>query len=184
MRSRCRRSIITMSAPLRPSRMSRGRLRRRTARCRAAARGGRHHPHARAHGVEQDGCWSARRASAGCRRRSPPAGLRCLPLLRRMVSASSSACVGCSCEPSPALTTGATLKLARRTVAIAPESVVAHHQYVGVHGVERDCGVDQRLAFAAAMAETRRHIHHVGAQPFARQFERTIGCGWRLRRTD
>ena len=27
------------------------------------------------------------------------------PLLRRMVSASSSACVGCSCAPSPALTT-------------------------------------------------------------------------------
>jgi hypothetical protein len=27
------------------------------------------------------------------------------PLLRRMVSASSRACVGCSCAPSPALTT-------------------------------------------------------------------------------
>ncbi len=41
------------------------------------------------------------------------------PLWRRMVSASSSACVGCSCAPSPALTTEQSTLRARRCTAPA-----------------------------------------------------------------
>jgi hypothetical protein len=49
---------------------------------------------------------SARRASAARRRRSPrPASS--VPLARRIVNASRSACVGCSWAPSPAFTTAA-----------------------------------------------------------------------------
>jgi hypothetical protein len=49
--------------------------------------------------------------------------------------------------------------------------VMAHHKDIRVHGVEGDRGVDQRLALAhGGLAD--RHVHHVGAEPFARQFER------------
>jgi hypothetical protein len=54
--------------------------------------------------------------------------------------------------------------------------VMAHHQDVGMHGVERDGGIDQRLAFAHRR-RTCRHVHDVGAQPFAGQFERRLGAG-------
>ena len=53
---------------------------------------------------------------------------------------------------------------------------MAHHQDVGMHGVERDRGVDQRLALAHG-GRARRHVHHVGAEPLAGQFERGLGAG-------
>ena len=64
------------------------------------------------------------------------------PLARRMVSASSSACVGCSWAPSPALTT-------EQPTFCQPAQhpqLVADDQYVGAHGVQRHRRVDQRLA--------------------------------------
>jgi hypothetical protein len=55
-------------------------------------------------------------------------------------------------------------------------SMMAHNQDIGVHGVERDRGVDQRLALAhGGLAD--RHVHDVGAKPFSRQLERRLGAG-------
>ncbi len=66
------------------------------------------------------------------------------PLRRRIVSASSSAWVGCSCAPSPALTTEQVTFCDRRLAA--PDACVPHDQQVRPHGVERHRRVDQRLA--------------------------------------
>ena len=67
-----------------------------------------------------------------------------LPLWRRIVAASSSACVGCSCWPSPALIDGA-LRGAREHRGGATERV-AHHDRIGVHRFEISAGIEQRLA--------------------------------------
>ena len=53
------------------------------------------------------GCWTGRPANAGCRHKSRQSGPATGHLRRRMVSPSSSAWVGCSCSPSPALITDA-----------------------------------------------------------------------------
>src|SRR5437660_5825788 len=104
MRSRCRRSIITMSAPASPSRMSRytstpnrsmpggSRVEGATTRTRAPSVLSR---------------MMFDRATRECRMSPQIVTTRpsMRPLLRRMVSASSSAWVGCSCAPSPALIT-------------------------------------------------------------------------------
>ncbi len=83
----------------------RDRPRRRAARSRPAARCAAPR---RGHGrpwCSAARCWSARRGCAGCRRRWRRSGPASRPLRRRMVSASSSAWVGCSWLPSPALMT-------------------------------------------------------------------------------
>ena len=54
--------------------------------------------------------------------------------------------------------------------------MMAHHDQVGVHGVERDRGIDQRLALAHG-GGADRHVHHVGAEPLARELERGLGPG-------
>ena len=54
--------------------------------------------------------------------------------------------------------------------------VMAHHQDVRVHGVERHRGVDQGLALAHGRG-VDRHVHHVGAEPLAGQLERRLGAG-------
>ena len=54
--------------------------------------------------------------------------------------------------------------------------MVAHDDDVGPHGVERDRGVDQRLALLHAGGGDR-HVHHVGAEPLAREFERGLRAG-------
>ncbi len=54
--------------------------------------------------------------------------------------------------------------------------VMAHHDDVRVHGVERDRGVDQRLALAHG-GGADRHVHDVGAEPFARELEGGLGAG-------
>ena len=176
MRSRCRRSIITMSAPARPRRMSvktatpirsspgGSRVEGPMTRTSRAQRGqqqdvGAGHP--RMQDVAADGDDEA----------ADPARLR------RMVSASSSACVGCSCAPSPALID--------RAVDLAGEEVhraggmVAHHDQVGPHGVERHRRVDQRLALLDG-GGGHGHVHDVGAQPLAGQLERRLGAGGSL----
>ena len=104
MRSRCSRSIITMSAPASPSRMSR-----------VTSTPKRSMPA----GSSVDGATTRtrapsvlsrmmlERATRECRMSPQIATVRfsIAPLRRRMVSASSSAWVGCSCWPSPALIT-------------------------------------------------------------------------------
>ena len=54
--------------------------------------------------------------------------------------------------------------------------VVAHHQDVRMHGVERHRRVDERLALADR-GVAHRHVHHVGAEPLAGEFERGLGAG-------
>jgi len=51
-----------------------------------------------------------------------------------------------------------------------------HDQQVGVHRVQRQCGVDQRLALFHAGC-LHRHVHHVRTQPQARQFETGLRAG-------
>ena len=54
--------------------------------------------------------------------------------------------------------------------------MVAHDDDVGPHGVEGDRGVDQRLALLhAGIAD--RHVHHVGAEALAGEFERGLRAG-------
>ena len=53
---------------------------------------------------------------------------------------------------------------------------MAHHDDVRMHGVERDRGVDQRLALAHG-GGADRHVHNVGAEPFARKLEGGLGPG-------
>ncbi len=65
-----------------------------------------------------------------------------------MVSASSNACVGCSCVPSPALITGI-CKCSRDEIGGAGTGV-AHHDAVGLHRVERVHGIEKRFAFFQA----------------------------------
>jgi len=116
MRSRCSRSIITMSASRSPSRMSR-----------VASTPNRSMPE----GISVEGATTRTRApSALSRMMFERATRECRtspqittinrsmrPLLRRMVSASSSAWVGCSCEPSPALITEQSTFLASSSTA-------------------------------------------------------------------
>ena len=124
--------------------------------------------------------WSGPRGCAARRRRSPPSAPRRRPNARRMESASSSAWVGCSCWPSPALIT--------LQVTFCDEQrgragrAVAHHQEVRLHGVQRHRGVDQRLALGDRRG-ARAHVDHVGAQPLAGQLEASSGCAWSSRRT-
>ncbi|MGY3467948.1 hypothetical protein ACVW0I_004819 [Bradyrhizobium sp. LM6.11] len=53
------------------------------------------------------------------------------------------------------------------------------HQDIRVHGVQRHRGVDQRLALFHGR-RGHRHIHDIGAQPFAGEFERGLGPGGSL----
>jgi len=52
--------------------------------------------------------------------------------------------------------------------------VVAHHQDVRVHGVQRYGGVDQGLALAHR-GRGDRHVHDVGAEPLSRDLEGGLG---------
>ena len=54
--------------------------------------------------------------------------------------------------------------------------MVAHGEDIRMHGVERDRRVDQRLALAHGR-RGNRHVHDVGAEPFARNLERGLGAG-------
>ncbi len=93
------------------------------------------------------------------------------PLWRRMVSASSSAWVGCSCAPSPALITEQPTFCASSSTA--PAELMAHDQHVRPHGVQRHRRVDQRLALLHRGGRDR-HVHDVGAEPLAGELERGL----------
>ena len=54
--------------------------------------------------------------------------------------------------------------------------LMAHHQHVGVHGVERHRRVDQRLALLHGGTRDR-HVDHVGAQALAGELEAGLGAG-------
>ena len=54
--------------------------------------------------------------------------------------------------------------------------MMAHHQDVGAHGVQRHRGVDQGLALLHR-GGADRHVHHVGAEPLAGKLEGALGPG-------
>ena len=94
--------------------------------------------------------------------------------------ASSSACVGCACQPSPALTT-----LALRPLADLPgrsARLVPDDERVDPH---RGDGLD-RVAEALALVHARRRhgeVHRVGGEALGRGLERSGGCASSPRRT-
>ena len=96
------------------------------------------------------------------------------PLTRRIVSASSSACVGCWCAPSPALITEQSIFCDEQLHGA--RRMVAHHDDVGPHGVERHRGVDQRLALLHRGGGDV-HVHDVGAEPLRRHLEGALRAG-------
>ena len=99
------------------------------------------------------------------------------PFFSRMVNASSNACVGCSCAPSPALMTLA-LSNARQKMRRA-DRAVADDDEVRVQRLEIARGVLERLAFF----ERRRlggKIDDVGGQPLRGQFKADARARGRL----
>ena len=98
----------------------------------------------------------------------------------RIVKASSSAWVGCSWVPSPALTTLPSHPVGepvRRAGGAVPDD-----DRVGAHRLEGQRGVLERLALGDAGA-LGGEVDDVGGQPLGRQPRRRCGCGWSPRRT-
>ena len=136
-------------------------------------RGGRHHADAGAHGVEQQD------VGAG------DAGMHHITADRNheafqpaLVAADGQRIQ----ERLGRMFVGAVAGIDHGTVHLARQqfhragSVVTHHQDVRVHGVEGDGGIHQRLALADR-GRGHRHVHDVGAEPFASEFERGLGTG-------
>ena len=90
------------------------------------------------------------------------------PLLRRIVSASSSAWVGCSCGAVAGIDDGAIDLLGEKMHGAG--RVMAHDDDVRPHGVEGRRRVDQRLALLHR-GRRDRHVHHVRAEPLAGDLE-------------
>ena len=54
--------------------------------------------------------------------------------------------------------------------------MVAHHEKVGAHRVQRYRRVDQGFSLRHGRG-ARRHVHHVGAEPLTGKLEGTLGSG-------
>ena len=91
-----------------------------------------------------------------------------------MVNASSSAWVGCSWVPSPALTTLPRIQLASRCGA--PEALCRQMTAVGAHRLEGQRGVLQALALGDARP-LGGEVDHVGRQPLGGDLEAGPGAG-------
>ena len=98
----------------------------------------------------------------------------------RMVSASSSAWVGCSWVPSPALITDGPAALGGASTPAscwaAPGRGVADDQRVGARRAQRQGGVAQRLTLGHRRSR-RADVDDVGAHPLAGHLERHPGAG-------
>ena len=95
------------------------------------------------------------------------------PLARRMVSASSSACVGCSCRPSPAFSTAHSTFCARRFTA--PDCAWRTTSRSG-------CMAFSVSAVSISVSpffteDAHRHVHHIRAKPLAGQLEGGLRAG-------
>ena len=177
IRSSWMRSIITTSAPFDRFVDRRRRVHAEAARCPAASASPARTPRR----PRPSSCSSSmfERSTRLCSR-SPtiatfsPASR---PLCSRIVKASSSACVGCSCMPSPALMI-ADAADPRQQVRRAGRGV-AHHDHVGRHRLEVARGVEQRLALGDARRRGR-DVQRVGAEPLLGDLERGPGARARL----
>ena len=99
------------------------------------------------------------------------------PLRSRIVNASSSACVGCSCMPSPALMIAGAAD-ARQQVTRARRAV-AQHDHARRHRLDVHRRVDQRLA----LDDARRadgDVERVGAEALLGDLERRARARARL----
>ena len=127
-----------------------------------------------AHAWSAGGCWSGRRGECSTSPQIATASPSSRPLRRRMVSASSSAWVGCSCVPSPALITAASTFCASRFGA--PDwswRTTSRSQCIAFSVAG---GVQQRLALVHRGGGDR-HVDDVGAQPLAGELEAGAGAG-------
>ena len=133
-------------------------------------------PHPRAQRVEQDdvGPRHPRMQDVAADRHHRPG---CRPLLRRMVSASSSAWVGCSCAPSPALTTEqSTLRASRCTAPAAWWRTTIMSGRMAFSVIAVSISVSPFLM----EEDADRHVHHVSAEPLAGELEGGLRPGRRL----
>ena len=96
------------------------------------------------------------------------------PRWRRSVNASSSAWVGCSWRPSPALTTDASIH--SRDAVRRAGGAVPHDHRVDAHRLDRLDRVEQALALLHRRRADRER-HRVGGQPLRRGLERQPGAG-------
>ena len=96
------------------------------------------------------------------------------PLARRMVSASSSACVGCSCAPSPALTTEQPTFCA--SSAAAPAEA---WRTIRMSGRMALSVIAVSISVSPFFTDERadRHVHDVGAEPLAGELEGGLRAG-------
>ena len=138
---------------------------------------GRDQPNPRAQS-RRAGCM-LERATRECRMSPQIATVRpaIRPLLRRIVSASSSAWVGMLMRAVAGIDHRA-IHLLRQQMHRS-RRVMAHDDEIGPHGVERRRGVDQRLALLHR-GRRHRHVHDVGAEPLAGDLERGLRAGRRL----
>ena len=168
MRSRCRRSIITTSASCSPSRMSVKDLDAHLVDARRQQRRRSDDADSRAEGVEEQDVGAGDAANAAT---SPQ-----IATVRRAMLALVTA-------DRQRIEQGLGRMLVRAVAGIDDRAgdllreqcdgaggMVAHDQQVGLHGVQRHRRIDQRFALLhRGVAD--RHVHDVGAEPLAGEFE-------------
>ena len=111
-----------------------------------------------------------------------PAARPSSPRCRRIVNASSSAWVGCSWVPSPALTTAPRIQPRWRAGAARRRSECRMTTRVGAHRLQGQRGVLEALALGHARA-LGGEVDDVGATAAWRRPRTRSGCGWSPRRT-
>ena len=121
------------------------------------------------------GAGRLRGCRASRRRRWPRSRPSTRPKACLIARASSSAWVGCSCWPSPALTTLPDTFL--RQQGGGAGRGVAHHQQVGVHGVQRHRRRRSGSSLLGHGRGARVHVDDVCAEPLAGQLEGALGAG-------
>ncbi len=146
----------------------------RAARSRAGSASAARTPSPRPPSVRRRGCSSARRGCAGRRRRSRSCFRSSEPRRMRSVYTSSSAWLGCSCLPSPALITEASVHRVTRSAAPACGERITIAS--GCVRAQRRDGVLQRLALVDRGARGPDR-DYVGGQALRGELERGAGPG-------
>ena len=123
-------------------------------------------------------CSSAPRGSGAMSPQMATSRPAMLALVRADGEQSSSAWVGCSCAPSPALTTAAPTLL-RRACAARPNCAWRMHDHVGRHRVQVARGVEQRLALGRRRGRAG-DVDRVGREPLGGDLERGARARRRL----
>ena len=150
---------------------------RRAARCPAASASAARRPTRRRRAWSAAARSTAARGCAADRRRWRPSARRCRFLCSRIVNASSSACVGCSCMPSPALMMRE--RQMRDSRWHAPDEAWRSTIMSGAIASMFMRGVGQRLALQHARRGDG-DVQRVGAQPLLRDLERGARARARL----